>query len=817
MNAVAEATAAGPGPVPGERRSRVAALLASARQYDPLLRNGHLLTVSSLLTAAIGALYWVFAAHLFGPSTVGRTYSAISALMFLAGVGQLNLANTMVRFVATAGHRTRRLVLLAYLVAACTGLLLGAGFVLLIPRLAPDLALLPEPWLGVGYALGTAGYAIFALQDGVLTGLRHADWVVLENALFSAVKIVCLALFAAAGATAGILGSWAVGLAVALVLANTYIFGHALPAHLRRAPRRRTAASVPSPGYLAGDWVGSVCWQAVVSLPPIMVLNSLGAADSAYFSIAWLVAYALYQFAINMCSSLIVESADDPVRLRRHCLQVLRHAGRLLTLAVLLTVVAAPWLLALFGSDYARGGTGALRLLALSALPNLLVTVVIAVARVQRRIRVVMGVLLALAALVLGLTAVLLPLLGIVGGGLAWLVAQCTLAGALLWRRDWWLPAEQQPGAAHTAVPAPAVPQPRAGVAGLGWLRAVQPIRRPSLLYAPVDRLATRRIARQLRTADGPELHRTAPGLSDVLVLRLDQDLRPPLAVKHPRNAAAAHVLAHEWDVLSELSGDRRLGEWRRLLPAAVSCRLDDQVPLLTEGWLPGEPADELLRRCPPAVERAAAAEVAALALDAIDELHRATGRPECADPHLDAWVDRPLDLLAADIGWCRTGAGAEGLAALGDLLHAGLSGRTMDTAWTHGDFHPGNILLDPDRTRVTGVIDWGGARADGPAQVDACTFLLTLHCLHSGEELGSTVRDVLRAGALPPEDLRLAGGARVSGESWTGVELALLTWLWHTRSNLEKSPRYARNRWWIARNVAPVLVEAAKRPGARR
>jgi O-antigen/teichoic acid export membrane protein len=812
MNAAAQATA---GRYPGARRSRLAALLTATRQYDPLLRNGHLLTVSSLMTAGIGALYWVVAAHLFGPSTVGRTYSAISALMFLAGVGQLNLANTMVRFVATAGHRTRRLVLLAYLAAACTGLLLGAVFVLLIPRLSPDLALLPAPWLGVAYALGTAGYAIFALQDGVLTGLRRADWVVLENALFSAVKIICLWLFAAAGATAGILGSWAVGLAVALVLANTFIFGRALPVHLRQAPRRRTAASVPSPGYLAGDWAGSVCWQAVVSLPPIMVLNRLGAADSAYFSIAWLVGYVLYQFAINMCSSLIVESADDPVRLRRHCLQVLRHAGRLLTLAVVLTAVAAPWLLTLFGSDYARGGTGALRLLALSALPNLLVTVVVAVARVQRRIRVVVGVLVALAVLVLGLTAVLLPLVGIVGGGLAWLIAQCTVAGVLLWRRSWWLPPEQQP-----AVEQPAVPQPRASVPGLAWLRSMQPIRRPSLVYGPADRLATRRIARQIRSADGPVLHRGAPGLSDVLVLRLDQDHRPPLALKHPRNARAATTLAHEWDVLSALAGDRRLGEWRRLLPAAVSCRLDARVPLLTEGWLPGEPADEQLRRCPPDTAEAASAQVAALALAAIAELHRATGHPESADRHLGAWVDEPLDLLAAEIGWCRTGAGADGLAALGELLHTGLSGRTMDTAWTHGDFHPGNLLLDQDRTRVTGVIDWGGARAEGPAQVDACTFVLTLRCLHSGQELGSTVRDVLRAGSLPSEDLRLAGGSGGVGgvgETWTGIELPLLTWLWHTWSNLEKSPRYARNRWWVARKVAPVLEETARWPEDRR
>ncbi|MEV7027530.1 hypothetical protein AB0O00_36055, partial [Kitasatospora sp. NPDC093558] len=426
------------------------------RRSDPLLRNGHLLTASSLVTAGVGAGYWALAARLFTPAAVGVGFAAVSAMMFLGGVGQLNLVNTMIRFVPPAGRRTGRLVARAYLAAAGCGLVLGAGFVLLVPELSPGLDFLRAPPVAAGFAAATAAYALFVVQDGVLTGLRRADWVVLENALFATVKLLMLVLFATAGARAAILGSWGAGLAFSVLFTNTFIVFRAIPRHVRRAatgtgPPTATGRHSPTLGYLAADWTGSLCWLAATTLPPLIVLGRLGAAAGAYFSIAWLVAYALYQFAINMSASLIVEatsptdSPDAAGHLLRQCRRVLRHSGAVLAAAALFATPAAPWVLSVFGADYARAGTTTLRLLVLSALPNLVVAVAVAACRVQRRLRVVLAVLAAQAALALGLTVLLLAPMGVTGAGLAWLVAQCAVAGALLWRRSWWLPARAEP------------------------------------------------------------------------------------------------------------------------------------------------------------------------------------------------------------------------------------------------------------------------------------------------------------------------------------------------------------------------------------
>lgn len=135
-----------------------------------------------------------------------------------------------------------------------------------------------------------------------------------------------------------------------------------------------------------------------------------------------------------------------------------------------------------------------------------------------------------------------------------------------------------------------------------------------------------------------------------------------------------------------------------------------------------------------------------------------------------------------------------------------------MTQAWTHGDFHPGNVLLSDERDRVTGVYDWGNARMDGPSEIDACMFILAVRAARSGRPLGRLVADAVRAGGLPAADRALlrAAGVDPDGGGDPAV-LPLLTWLWHVAGNVRKSPQFGRSRWWVTETVAPVLKEASR------
>ncbi|MFH8656184.1 lipopolysaccharide biosynthesis protein [Streptomyces afghaniensis] len=410
---------------------------------DPLLRNGHLLAVSSLANAALGAVFWICASRWYDDRVVGLSYSALSAVTLLASIGQLNLSDFLVRFVPSAGRHTRGLILTCYAAGTACSVAAAVVFLLLVPHITPDLDFLLTPANGICFVAATVGYAMFILQDGALTGVRRPRWVMAENLIFAVVRNVLLAIGAALSLFTGILISWGGAFVASFLLINLYLLRRAVPQHERTAPEAVRPTRMV--GYAAADYAGSLFRMAAYTFAPLLVLNSLGAEQSAYFSLAWVVGFMLYLVTTNMGSSLIVEAVRSPGQLSTHTGRMLRHSALLLALAAGGTIVLAPQLLSFFGPDYAEHGATLLRLVALSALPNLVVSLAVDVARARRKMRMVVGLQLALCVLVVGLAAMLLPLLGLSGAGVAWLMAQCLLALYLLIWRSHWLPRGSEP------------------------------------------------------------------------------------------------------------------------------------------------------------------------------------------------------------------------------------------------------------------------------------------------------------------------------------------------------------------------------------
>src|ERR671937_1071 len=111
---------------------------ASAHLAEPLFRGAYSLIANTLLTSAIGLVFWVVAARLFSSSTVGRDSALVAAMVTLSSVAQLNLGNALVRFLPAAGRHTRSAVLAAYGLSAAVAAALGVAFVLVLPRVSGE-------------------------------------------------------------------------------------------------------------------------------------------------------------------------------------------------------------------------------------------------------------------------------------------------------------------------------------------------------------------------------------------------------------------------------------------------------------------------------------------------------------------------------------------------------------------------------------------------------------------------------------------------------------------------------------------------------
>jgi O-antigen/teichoic acid export membrane protein len=371
------------------------------------------------------------AARLFTPDVVGVNNALISTMTLLGVAAQLNLGNALLRFVPVAERSARRLVLTCYAVGTAAAGLGGVVFALGATWWAPELlhAVGGGPLIAF-FALSTPVWTVFVMQDYVLTALKRATLVPLENLVFSLLKIALLvpgALLAFFGAIAV---SWVLATAL-IVLAVTVYLLRTLPSSAPDAPpspvRPRTVAR-----FVTADWVGGLSTLAVEFGLPLLVLLTLGAEQAATFGVAWAIAYGLYLISHGMGQSMVAHVAADPAALDAARRSMVTKSLALLLPAALVIVPGAGLILSVFGAHYVATGTTLLALSSLSAVPNAIVTAALFGARVTQQRAVLLGVPTVLALLVIPTALVLMPAFGLTGVGIALLAGQTVMAVAIL-------------------------------------------------------------------------------------------------------------------------------------------------------------------------------------------------------------------------------------------------------------------------------------------------------------------------------------------------------------------------------------------------
>jgi O-antigen/teichoic acid export membrane protein len=397
----------------------------------PQHRDGMALVLSSGVSSAIGMLFWVLAARLFDQAIVGINSAALSAVTLLASASHLNMGNAMLRFVPVADRR-RAVVAGCIAVGIGWGAVVGLGFGIGANVWAPDLvAAFGHPALVAFYVISVPVWTVFVLQDAALTAIRRAGLVLVENVVFALLKVGLLVVAAGLGLTAGI----ALGTVAATLLVVVVVVGY-LARVLRKqepAPHEVPVAARDLAGFIGVDYAGNVAWQTAVFGLPLIVIALAGPEGAAVYGVAWQITYALYLVASGMGKSMVAHSAaGDSAAIARARRGMDRKTMTLVLPGATVVAIGSYLILWVFGSDYADTGAVVLTLLALSAIPNVITNSALWEARVRRIRAVQFGLPAAISAVVIVATFVLVPAVGIVGVGWAWLAAQSVAAAAIL-------------------------------------------------------------------------------------------------------------------------------------------------------------------------------------------------------------------------------------------------------------------------------------------------------------------------------------------------------------------------------------------------
>ncbi len=745
----------------------------------PVVRSGYALIISSLVTSALGAVYWFVAARRYDPAAVGIGSSLVAATTLLAGMANLGFKNGLLRFMPTAGHGSHTLMWRSYALAAGCAAIAGTVFLIGVNVWAPQLGFLRASGVSVeAFIITLMAWAIFVLQDSVLVGIGKAGWVPLENTAFSLLKIAALVALATISSQWGIFLSWALPTVALVAIVNVAIVRRLLPEHAARP------TLVPPTGFGAvlrfslADHVAALLWLATVDGLALVVLGRSGPSDAAFYYLSAQIAYGLYVLSGCIGAALVAEAAREPTRLADLNQRAARQAFGLVLPATAAVLVAAPLLLRIFGQEYERNATPLLRLLALSAIPYTVTSIILSGARVRKAMHVVIGGHGAIFVACVGLSVLLEGRFGLtgVGAGMAIgqsLVAVCLLAVAAL--RD------------HRRWKARCV-------ARLGQIRCG--IRRLRVAAGLTERLAGLGLP-----LTGTGQARLLSAVNDVAVAELVGFAgSDPVVVKIARSRKSMRSLAVHTRTLETLEADRNLRSFFNAFPRVLDAGVRNGERYVVESRLPGTASSTSLHdpEKRPAAFRAVHA--------AMSSVHQPTAHSVVVDERLlDQWVLHPLALIQTAVDG-RSDRFAAGIGLLASELCEALRSRELAVSRIHGDLTPGNVLLDDAGAEVTGLVDWECSTPDGLPGFDAATFVLAARRERSGEELGRLVLEIAGGGALDQDESALFASTVYAHSALSTRHLVLLAWIGHISSNLTKCDRYGRNRRWLRRNVLDVL-----------
>jgi O-antigen/teichoic acid export membrane protein len=412
-------------------RAAAADLVATVRRLlqrfaaNDLSRNAAFLMASTGIMSVLGFLFWVFAAHLYSSSDIGIASAVVSISVLISSMSMLGLNVGLIRFLPDSETPSGDINAALIVVGGCT-MLVSAGYVLAGTALSSKLPFFTENLTnGLLFCLLLAMVALNSLTDSVFIARRRAHFHTIAYTVFGAVRLVLALTLVRSGALGIFLAYTAAG-AAALLLSFFYMERYC-GYHFLTRPNFRVLSRTRQ--FTTDNYFAALLTQLPSKLVPTLIVAQLGGTSSAYFAMAMTIANLLYIVPTALEQSLLAEGANDSSRQVRDSIHAAKLLFSLLIPMILVTIVAAPHLLRVFGADYSRGSSTILQLLAVSAVFLGVTALCTSMLNIQQRSRWNTVIQALTAAVTLTIAYVLLPT-GLNGVGLAFLIGSAVGAFA---------------------------------------------------------------------------------------------------------------------------------------------------------------------------------------------------------------------------------------------------------------------------------------------------------------------------------------------------------------------------------------------------
>jgi O-antigen/teichoic acid export membrane protein len=404
----------------------------------PLYSNALFLMGASVFSSLIGFVFWLVAARFYPDEAVGLASALISAMGLAVSFSKLGLELGLVRFLKRHSEDPKAIINTVFTVGLLASVAAALIFIAGLDLWSPALLFIREtPLYLFAFVFFCAVSSLNNLSDHSFIASRRSGFVVASGLIFGILKVILAIALATFLTSFSIFASWGIGMTAAVII-SIFVFLPIAQRGYRFAVTIKKKILSNMLGYSFASYLSVLLWGAPGLIFPLMVVNLLGAESNAYFYIGWAVSNVIVMIPRSVTTSLLAEGSYDETNLKTHILRSLKIIFLLLVPAVVAVLLLADKLLWLFGTQYSASATELVRIMTLAVLPLAVNILYLNIKRVQKDLKMIVGMPAFIAVISIVLALILLPQIGFNGVGIAWLAAHACCAVVIvvnwLWR-----------------------------------------------------------------------------------------------------------------------------------------------------------------------------------------------------------------------------------------------------------------------------------------------------------------------------------------------------------------------------------------------
>lgn len=392
--------------------------------HEPLYRNSIFLMMNSAFSALFGLLFWIVAARTMSSKDIGLATSATSAAALIIALSRLGLDQGLVRYLPGLENKSDFYSAVTTLTLILSLIITGV-FLIGINVFSPVLSFLREGCFLIIFLAFIVINSIYSIQNITFIAIRRADLSAIQNVLLC-LRIPAI-IFLAPFGVMGIFSAY--GIAFLL----TFIFGiFILQRYGLHFSKNFDTTSIRNTfKFSLGNYSAGIFTMAPITVIPIMIVNTIGAEEGAYFYVAYSIASLLFMIPNSVSTSLFVEGSHN-LPLRQNVLKSIKLILILLVPLFIIVFVFGDKFLLLFSAEYSKESFKMLQLLAASSIFFSIPSIFISIKRIQKDVTMINYVNFMLSLMILGFGYLALLKYGLLGLGYAWLGTNILVSALIL-------------------------------------------------------------------------------------------------------------------------------------------------------------------------------------------------------------------------------------------------------------------------------------------------------------------------------------------------------------------------------------------------